>query len=67
MNSEKKSIPTTTEKVIKAGLTHAGKERAVNERIEVTAQQREFLVERGFIASSGSAPADPANSTKKGA
>ena len=61
MNDKTPTAPKTfKERVIKEGLTHAGKKRAVDEEIEVTESQREFLRKREFIANPEAAKAPKA-------
>lgn len=53
MNTDRKTADNKPvlfkEKVRKEGLTHQGKPCAVGDQIQVTAAQREFLRERGFV------------------
>lgn len=61
MTDEKKDAPKTKARVIKDGLTHAGKDCKVGDEIEVAEHDREFLLKREFIApTANAAPAKAA-------
>lgn len=52
-------------KLIKDGLTDQGKPRKTGDEIEVTEQQRAFLIKEGFIADPENAPAADASKAAK--
>lgn len=61
MNSnEPKPAPRFKERVIKNGLTFAGKPYAEGDTIEITEHERARLRKRGFVADAGATAAKPA-------